>query len=691
MEKMKTYRFFLLPSIVASLLQVVGCVRDIQEQEKENPGGSRGIVLPYTATVTGGTGGSGRATLDNEKHYRFEDGDVLVITGTDISGTLTLTEGAGETSATFEGELTYTGEGDPSPDLELKAFLEGPANAMTSLSYDAAEYPNTAVAASLAEAVRKYSHFKAVSTYGAKTFSLSQKSAFLNFNLTFENAVTAGQVLDFQVANYTSSGVDRRIGSVTVASSGSGITAQFVAVFPGGTELSGAYLSIGSNFISFGGSTVLVSNKIYNIKKTLLPVEGLKAVDLGLSSGTLWANVNLDDYSDAGYGTYYAWGETTGYSYAFADHVFNWANYSLGDGSVFTKYNGTDNKSVLEAVDDAATVQWGGLWRMPTAEEFEELMEGTQTRWESDYQGYSGYMCTSKADASNAIFLTAAGMRDGSGNSYVDSQGHYWTASLFPSDDAYAYHMYFFNGGYSGTATSRYIGYRIRPVYARKKLVAVDLGLPSGTKWANMNIGAEDASQYGLMFAWGETTGYSSTDNSDHTFSWDYYLWNPSHDGQTFTKYSKDDQSPGDGKDTLEPEDDAATVIWGKPWMMPTNADFVELIDGTDQSWIDNYNGTGISGVKFVSKAAGNTNYIFLPAVGARANAEHFGAGSEGYYWASSLNNVAQQGRALYFSSSAEYTIQTVRSFGLSVRPVAKTPAGAGVEDYDIEDSQIWK
>ena len=346
--------------------------------------------------------------------------------------------------------------------------------------------------------------------------------------------------------------------------------------------------------------------------------------------------------------------------------------------------------------DDAAWAKWGALWRMPTKDEMDELIDQTTQQVVANYESSSiaGVKFISKEDASKHIFLSFGGYMDATVTGR-DHSGYYWTSTL-GDNVANAQYLYMHEGGSTyTTSVARYLGISIRPVYIRKELVAVDLGLPSGTKWANMNIGAEEASQYGQMFAWGETTGYSSTDNSDHTFSWDYYLWNPSHDGQTFTKYSKDDQSPGDGKDRLEPEDDAAAAIWGDPWLMPTKADFTELIAGTTQSWVANYNGTGVSGMKFVSKAAGNSNYIFLPAVGARVDDSSYGAGTEGFYWSSSLSDDgAQQGRGLWFNSSDDSSIssfQTIRSRGLSIRPVIRISAGAGVEDYDKEGSQTWK
>ena len=172
-----------------------------EPSETEKPAVNEGTVIFYSATVSDAD--ATRATLDSDKHYIFETGDQLVLTGTNISGTLTLKTGAGEDNATFDGNLTYTGEGSPAPDLELKAYLKSTSDAMTSMSYDSAEYPTSAITATTAEAVQKYSHFTGTSTFAAKSFTVSQQSTFLNFIMTFDDATKAGDVLDIYIDSGT--------------------------------------------------------------------------------------------------------------------------------------------------------------------------------------------------------------------------------------------------------------------------------------------------------------------------------------------------------------------------------------------------------------------------------------------------------------------------------------------------------
>ena len=183
--------------------------------------------------------------------------------------------------------------------------------------------------------------------------------------------------------------------------------------------------------------------------------------------------------------------------------------------------------------------------------------------------------------------------------------------------------------------------------------VAVDLGLPSGTKWANMNVGATSPTDYGKFFAWGETTGYTSNTSDGRKFDWASYKWMTSGysdwngiskyqvaDGQTggcwyqANSFTLEYDFVGDGLSVLLPEDDAATANWSGDWRMPTYEDFVELKANTTQEWMTF---AGVSGMKFTSKAEGNTNFIFLPAAGYRRDASLGNQGTYGFYWSSTV------------------------------------------------------
>ena len=129
----------------------------------------------------------------------------------------------------------------------------------------------------------------------------------------------------------------------------------------------------------------------------------------------------------------------------------------------------------------------------------------------------------------------------------------------------------------------------------------IDLGLPSGTKWANKNLGAENESGTGSYFAWGSTTPVTLGVRANI----------PYYDGNEFTKYTGDD---GDGLNTLELSDDAANVILGNGAHIPTQEQWVELIENTNRTWVENYNNSGLGGVICTSTVSGHTNKsIFLP------------------------------------------------------------------------------
>lgn len=195
---------------------------------------------------------------------------------------------------------------------------------------------------------------------------------------------------------------------------------------------------------------------------------------------------------------------------------------------------------------------------------------------------------------------------------------------------------------------------------------AVDLGLPSGTKWANMNVGATAPEEYGLYFAWGETQGYTSDTSDGHSFNWANYKWcNGSQ--STMTKYNtKSDYGTVDNKTTLDPEDDAAYMNWGSSWRMPTWVEIDELRDNTTSEWTTL---NGVKGMKITSKTNGNS--IFLPAAGYRNGTYVRYLGEEGLYWSSSLDSDYPQGADdMDFNSSGVSMLNNYRRVGYSVRAV---------------------
>ena len=197
---------------------------------------------------------------------------------------------------------------------------------------------------------------------------------------------------------------------------------------------------------------------------------GYGYVDLGLPSGLLWAYTNIGANNPEDNGNYYAWGETA------TKETYDWTTYQYCDGSetTLTKYcyyesygldGYTDSLTMLEAIDDAASVNWGGNWLMPTQEEMQELMDNCDTTW-TMMNDINGMLFTSRSNG-NSIFLPAAGSRNGSDD--AGSFGFYWSSSLHTDGTDYARYLNFGSDYYYMDYGSRYLGFTVRPVCVQTK------------------------------------------------------------------------------------------------------------------------------------------------------------------------------------------------------------------------------
>ena len=200
-------------------------------------------------------------------------------------------------------------------------------------------------------------------------------------------------------------------------------------------------------------------------------------VDLGLPSGTLWATYNIGATSPEDYGDYFAWGETEGYN--DGKTKFDWSTYKWceGSSSTMTKYctnsssgyNGfTDDKTELDLEDDAAYVNWGPDWRMPSSEQFSELINSSYTTIEWTAQnGVNGRKITSKTNG-NSIFLPAAGDRHNSSLDDAGLNGYYWSRTLNSDFTDSARNLYFDSSNIYMGSRSRSFGRRVRPVRSQE-------------------------------------------------------------------------------------------------------------------------------------------------------------------------------------------------------------------------------
>lgn len=177
-----------------------------------------------------------------------------------------------------------------------------------------------------------------------------------------------------------------------------------------------------------------------------------EAVDLGLS--VKWRSCNLGASSPFEAGDYYAWGETRPKT-EYSKNTYAWVR-----GDEFTKYNLVDEKIQLDITDDAARVQLGGSWRMPTYDEFRELLSCPRTK--TGRKGVVGFLFT--GPSGNRIFLPAAG--DWVITTFNDEEGRgcYWTSSLRSPNSYYAWLALMQSGTVVMSGLSRYHGQSIRPV-----------------------------------------------------------------------------------------------------------------------------------------------------------------------------------------------------------------------------------
>ena len=193
---------------------------------------------------------------------------------------------------------------------------------------------------------------------------------------------------------------------------------------------------------------------------------GHSYVDMGLPSGTLWATCNVGANASEEYGNYFAWGETT------SKTTYNWNTYkyySCGEDFMLTKYcnlsdygyNGfTDGLTTLLPEDDAAAVNWGEGWCMPTAEQWKELKDNTVCAWATQ-NGVNGYLFTATNGVS--LFLPAAGGFGIEGLLYAGHTVNYWSSTLFTGRPSDAWYFYFSSAGNVGD-TDRIFGFPVRPV-----------------------------------------------------------------------------------------------------------------------------------------------------------------------------------------------------------------------------------
>lgn len=451
-------------------------------------------------------------------------------------------------------------------------------------------------------------------------------------------------------------------------------------------------------------------------------INGHPYVDLGLPSGLLWATCNvgapisiwtngqeqvMGARTPDGLAYYYAWGETKQKQKYTQENCLTY-DKELGDISGDQSY-------------DVAKAQWGETWRMPTKDEFQELIDYCTWKW-GKYRGNEGYYVT--GPNGNSIFLPAAGGRDGSTNDYAGVLGRYWSSSPYEGSTQRSHILSFNRDDHYVGWDYRNYGYSVRPVsnpvksgqesvahsettsqhtktekaastnstptiktgsqqaeaketqkqdpkpapQAQKKLeVQQQMTQQSDTKPEPKLTGYINGHEYvdlgltsGLKWA---TCNVGATIPEGHG---NYYAW-----GETTTKSEYDANSITFNKAIEDISGnsyyDAARANWGSTWRLPTSAEFQVLLRNCTWKWVTRgtSNGYEVTGP--------NGRSIFLPAAGYRDRSSLYDAGEKGYYWSSSSKEDCYgNSYILCFHSHHMYLDWLTCYEGCSVRPVSQ-------------------
>lgn len=292
-----------------------------------------------------------------------------------------------------------------------------------------------------------------------------------------------------------------------------------------------------------GESAVKESSNTIEIKRSvwgeLTKFDGLfpDAVDLGLS--VKWAASNLGAIDETDSGNYYAWAETAPKD-SYDDASYKWwdsmismiSKYVIKDNYFNSYYGPLDYRYVIEAEDDAASVKYGGDWRMPTKAEIQELINNCSWEWQDNYNGVSGYVVTSKVEGytDKSIFLPLTGFKWHSEVESIQNDGLYWASNLCEGDPLESWGMIIYNPSYSSSYNKgkvdtwggvRSQGAVIRPVYGKRIEVTslamnkTSLEIGKGQKATlNVTLTPSNAPNFGIIWKSTNESVVTVTDNS---------------------------------------------------------------------------------------------------------------------------------------------------------------------------------
>jgi hypothetical protein len=349
-------------------------------------------------------------------------------------------------------------------------------------------------------------------------------------------------------------------------------------------------------------------------------------VNLGMH--VLWTRCNIGASLPEEMGGLYAWGETN------TKNIYS--NDTYFDNSYVIISTSKGNGVISGTERDVAFKTLGSDWRMPTSTEIQYLSNLPSIL--TNYKGVNGRVY--RGGTGNTIFVPN------------NSDGELWSGSLGASD---GFSNILENDGTIKTK-ERYIGIPVRGVKEIKEvpvLAMIDLGLTSGTKWANKNIGSEWPDDYGNYYAWGET-------ETKEVYSSSNCKWY----GITYSSLQQ--QGVVDSNGNLTSAYDVAHVKWGGSWRIPTQVEAQELLDECKWIWTSE---NGIYGYQVIGP---NGNSIFIPCAGRKNNTTHYGKNTYGNYFSATCDKEdSDKAFNLIFDDEYKKMWSGSREGGRSIRPVS--------------------
>lgn len=377
---------------------------------------------------------------------------------------------------------------------------------------------------------------------------------------------------------------------------------------------------------------VAITLNAQDINSPSVLADGHSYVDLGLS--VMWATCNIGAQSPAGNGKDYAWGE-----------IESKTVYSIDNSKT---YNRKFNDISANPDYDVAAAEWGGLWRMPTAEEIKEL---THNCWYERRMINGVEVCVVTGPNNNQIILPA------------DSEG-YWSSTPYEQSDSdtlgyYAHYLPVFG---RLDYDRRDVGFAIRPVYGKRNITKQPENQTIAA-WENKPSGTKDGREYvdlGLSVKWATCNvgGLTPFDEGDY-YAWAQLTTNKNYDYRTYS-YNGTWNEDISGN----PEYDVVRATWGGGWRMPTKAEFEELASKCKRTMFS------IGKYLYAKYVGPNGNSIILPGQYKMDGTEKIFMGDGAHYWTSTPSEYEDQSFYIVTSVDRNPVRSNLRYYGLLVRGV---------------------